>query len=147
MNNRHNPVSKTALLVTLLMVSFPLLAEKGTQSTMQQREQSMSQKQATQGMSTQTMTREQAKTMTQLMDQMHNTMQSMSQLMEQHRMLTQAQLSEVANVMQKLSNNMQQATQDINKGKYDEKDMAMLQDRTKELDRTLDRIKDQIHKD
>ena len=42
---------------------------------------------------------------------------------------------------------MQQATKDINQGKVNEKDLAMLQDKTKELDKTLDRIKDQIHKD
>ena len=136
-----------ALLLSLFMFSGLAYAEKAAPSATQQQQKSMSQKQATQGMATQAMTREQTKSMTQLMDQMHNTMQSMSQLMEKHRMLTQTQLSEVAGVMQKLSTNMQQATKELNKGKYNEKDIAMLQDRTKDLDRTLDKIKDQIHKE
>jgi len=146
MNNHFTTTGNAVLLLSLLFICGPVFAEKGQPSGMQQQQKSMSQQQATQGMATQAMTREQAQNMTHLMDQMQNTMQSMTKLMEQHRMMTQSQLSEVAGVMQKLSDNMQQATQDINKGKYDEKDMAMLQDKTKEMDRTLDQIKDQLHK-
>jgi len=147
MNNSYALIRYPALALSLLFLYGPVFAEQGGGTSMQQHQKTMSQQQATQGMATQAMTREQAQNMTQLMDQMHNTMQSMSKIMEQHRMLTQNQLSEVATVMQKLSDNMQQATKDINQGKVNEKDLAMLQDKTKELDKTLDRIKDQIHKD
>jgi hypothetical protein len=79
------------------------------------------------------------------MEQMRNTMQSMTQLMEQHQMMNQVQLSEVAGVMQRMSTNLQQVSSGMQSGINDQT-MAKLQDQTKDMDRTLDKIKDQLHK-
>lgn len=110
------------------------------------KDQTMSRQHASQMSTSQMMNRDQLRNMTQLMDQMHETMQTMTQLMENHRMMNQMQLGEVAGVMQKLSTNMQKMSQDMSKGDYDDKAVTALQDQTRDMDKTLDRIKDQIHK-
>ena len=145
MSNRYSIL----LILFLSLVCAPAFAEKGgiTSPMMdKQHDQTMSRQHATQKSMTQMMNRDQLRNMAQLMDQMQNTMSSMTQLMEQHRMMNQTQLSEVAGVMQHLSQNMQKMSQDMDKGDYDDKTLSMLRDQTKDMDQTLDRIRDQLHK-
>lgn len=106
--------------------------------------QMMSTQHATQGMMHQSMSKQSKQNMMQMIEDMRNNMMQMSQIMEQHNMMNEMHLSEAAKLMEHMSQSMHQMSMEMHSGKFDEKTMAAMKERNKEMHQMMEALQKKI---
>jgi len=151
-SQNHHTVKETAMkhvirmiVITLIFVyggAFAEMAGKGGGTMSNQ--QMMSTKQTTQQMSQQMMSQEHMRNMVQFMQQMQSSVSDMNTLMQKNKMMNQIQLGEAARVMEQLSNQMRAMSQQMQAGRFDDKELAMLRQRHEEVVRDMKQLQQNL---
>ena len=141
---------KLGFLIMLMVLVFSMggayadMAGKtgGTQSN----QQMMSTQQSMNQMSQQMMSQEHMRNMTQFMQQMQSSVSDMNTLMQKHKMMNQIQLGEAAKVMEQLSNQMREMSKNMQAGRFDDKELAMLREHHEEVVRDMKQLQQNLQK-
>jgi hypothetical protein len=116
----------------------------GSMHDKQTESQMMSTQEATHEMMHQTMSQKSMQNMMQMMEEMRNNMMQMSQMMEKHKMMSQMQLSEAAKMMDHMSTSMHEMSKQMHEGKFDDKTVAMMKERNKEMHAMIEKLQKQM---
>lgn len=139
----------SSLLYILMLVAFVVgivWADMpgGSMHDKEMESQMMSTQQATHEMMQQSMSQKSMQNMMQMMEEMRGNMTQMSQLMEKHKMMSQAQLSEAAKMMEHMSSSMHEMSMSMQKGQFDDKALAMMKERNKEMDQMMKQFQQEL---
>ena len=140
----------SSLLYMLMLVAFVVgivwadMPGGGTMHDQQSESQMMSTHEATHEMMHQTMSQKSMQNMMQMMEEMRNNMTQMSQLMEKNKMMSQMQLSEAAKMMEHMSSSMHEMSKNMQQGQFDDKALAMMKERNKEMNQMIEKFQQQL---
>ena len=112
------------LTLIVLGASSAVAAPPGNDTAQQQRAQ-------------QIMSRQYTEHMLQLMKEMRDSVAQMSDIMEKHQMMSQTNLSQAAQLMSNMSSHMQELSKRMQQGQFDDKSVALMQQRNQEMTRMM----------